>query len=81
MNLLIIICVNFSVSMLAVVRISDPVTYCEALVYCVGTLKLLSGNAQLQKELGERGCVEALSELIASINTVRGKVEDALCCV
>lgn len=57
-------------SMVTVVQMSDPITYCEALVYCVGTMKLLSGNTQLQKELGEQKCISALSQLIAIINTV-----------
>lgn len=61
-------------NMLAVVRMSDPVTYCEALVYCVGALKLLSGNTQIQKELGEQDGISALSELVATINTVRNRL-------
>ena len=64
-------CIPLLAAMVTVVQMSDPIIYCEALVYCVGTMKLLSGNTQLQKELGEQGCISALSQLIAIINVVR----------
>ncbi|XP_070568677.1 armadillo repeat-containing protein 2-like isoform X2 [Ptychodera flava] len=54
---------------LDIVKETDHHTACEALVYCVGALKFLTGNTSLLKELSECGCVEALARLLVAINT------------
>ncbi|XP_006815976.1 armadillo repeat-containing protein 2-like [Saccoglossus kowalevskii] len=56
---------------LEIIHNTDPQTACEALVYCVGALKFLTGNTSLLKELSECGCVEALAKLLISINTAK----------
>ncbi|XP_052237148.1 armadillo repeat-containing protein 2-like isoform X6 [Dreissena polymorpha] len=40
----------------------------EALIYCVGSLKFLTGNATIAKQLVTKQCIENLSTLLDSIN-------------
>ncbi|XP_036370751.1 armadillo repeat-containing protein 2-like isoform X2 [Octopus sinensis] len=63
--------------LLQVVPISDPVSCSEALTYCVGTLKLLSGNSSIMKELVHRECIELLTSLLQSINLTDPSVPSA----
>ncbi|XP_064615586.1 armadillo repeat-containing protein 2-like [Liolophura sinensis] len=46
----------------------DHTSSAEALVYCVGSLKFLSGNMSLAKLLVKKGGVEALSRLLTAGN-------------
>ena len=39
----------------------------EALIYCVGSLKFLTGNATIAKQLVQKHCIEKLSTLLDSI--------------
>nr|XP_054752945.1 armadillo repeat-containing protein 2-like [Lytechinus pictus] len=47
---------------------TDYITNCEALVYCVGGLKCLSANSELNKALSEKGLIEALGRILKSVN-------------
>lgn len=40
----------------------------EALIYCTGSLKFLTGNATIAKQLVQKQCIEKLSVLLDSIN-------------
>ncbi|XP_077976890.1 armadillo repeat-containing protein 2-like [Glandiceps talaboti] len=60
---------------LDIVKNTDHHTACDALVYCVGALKFLTGNTSMLKELSECGCVEALSKLLLAINTANSEGE------
>lgn len=40
----------------------------EALIYCVGSLKFLTGNATIAKQLVQKQCIENLAALLNSIN-------------
>lgn len=40
----------------------------EALIYCIGSLKFLTGNATIAKQLVQNECIEKLSILLDSIN-------------
>ncbi|XP_035677408.1 armadillo repeat-containing protein 2-like [Branchiostoma floridae] len=55
--------------LVSVVQTADPNQSCEALVYCCGALKFLSGNAALMKELSAMNCTEALGKLLSSVNS------------
>jgi len=39
----------------------------EALIYCVGSLKFLTGNATIAKQLVGKQCIEKLSTLLDTI--------------
>ncbi|KAI8498698.1 Armadillo repeat-containing protein 2 [Branchiostoma belcheri] len=56
--------------LVSVVQTADPNQSCEALVYCCGALKFLSGNAALMKELSAMNCTEALAKLLSSVNSM-----------
>ncbi len=47
---------------------TDHVISGDALVYCVGALKFLSGNSTVLKHLHKRGCLESLAKLLININ-------------
>ena len=49
-------------------RTTDPIVAPEALVYCVGALKFLSGNTTILKQLVRNNCIEAAGKLLAAIN-------------
>ncbi|CAH1229269.1 ARMC2 [Branchiostoma lanceolatum] len=55
--------------LVSVVQTADPNQSCEALVYCCGALKFLSGNSAMMKELSAMNCTEALAKLLSSINS------------
>ncbi|CAH1799821.1 unnamed protein product [Owenia fusiformis] len=40
----------------------------EALVYCIGALKFLSGNSTIVKHMSMAGCISALGQQLAAIN-------------
>ena len=40
----------------------------EALIYCIGALKFLTGNATIAKQLVKKDCVERLATCLNSIN-------------
>ncbi len=59
--------------MLDTIRLIDHIVAADALVYCVGSLKFLTGNSTLLKSLHKKGCFETLSKLLIRINkTVSG---------
>ena len=47
---------------------ADLKTCQEALIYCIGALKFLTGNATIAKQLVHKDCIEKLSVLLSSIN-------------
>ncbi|XP_030851091.1 armadillo repeat-containing protein 2 [Strongylocentrotus purpuratus] len=47
---------------------TDYISNCEALVYCVGGLKCLSANTELNKVLSEKGLIEAFGRILKSVN-------------
>ena len=47
---------------------ADHLTSADALVYCVGSLKFLSGNSGVVKYLVKKRCIEALARLLTAIN-------------
>ncbi|GFS09328.1 armadillo repeat-containing protein 2, partial [Elysia marginata] len=56
--------------LLETIRIADPVASCEALIYCVGAIKFLTGNADILKRLAKLDCIKTLAFLLHSINKV-----------
>ena len=40
----------------------------EALIYCIGALKFLTGNATIAKQLVKKDCVERLATCLTCIN-------------
>ena len=51
---------------------TDHITSSDALVYCVGALKFLSGNTTVLKHLVKLNCIDAMANLLKAINkTVR----------
>ncbi|XP_061176432.1 armadillo repeat-containing protein 2-like isoform X2 [Saccostrea echinata] len=51
---------------------TDPFNASEALVFCIGSLKLLTGNSTIVKQLVKKDCIESLAILLNSINkTIR----------
>ncbi|KAK3097116.1 hypothetical protein FSP39_006506 [Pinctada imbricata] len=50
------------------IKATDLSTSGEALVFCVGALKLLTGNSTIVKHLVKRDCIENLATLLSSIN-------------
>ncbi len=50
------------------IRLADHIASAEALVYCVGALKFLSGNTLLLKTLVKKNALEALAKILAAIN-------------
>ncbi|KAK6489354.1 armadillo repeat-containing protein 2 isoform X1 [Huso huso] len=55
-------------SLLSVVCTEDVFSISEALLYCMGALKFLSGNSTILKELLNKGLVEILLQLMKKIN-------------
>ncbi|XP_071954692.1 armadillo repeat-containing protein 2-like [Antedon mediterranea] len=41
----------------------------DALIYCIGALKFLTGNNAILKDLADYGCTESLARLLININT------------
>ncbi|KAL4233349.1 Armadillo repeat-containing protein 2 [Mactra antiquata] len=46
----------------------DIVASHEALIYCIGSFKFLTGNATIAKQLVQKQCIEKLSGLLDNIN-------------
>ncbi|XP_015428204.1 PREDICTED: armadillo repeat-containing protein 2 [Myotis davidii] len=55
-------------SLLEVLRSEDLQTNTEALLYCMGTIKFISGNPGFLNEMISKGAVEILMNLIEQIN-------------
>ncbi|MBN3273750.1 ARMC2 protein, partial [Polyodon spathula] len=55
-------------SLLSVVCTEDVFSISEALLYCMGALKFLSGNSTILKDLLNKGLVEILLQLMKKIN-------------
>lgn len=54
--------------LLDTLKSTDPFSASEALVFCIGSLKLLTGNATIVKQLVKKDCIENLAILLNSIN-------------
>ncbi|XP_049627190.1 armadillo repeat-containing protein 2 [Suncus etruscus] len=55
-------------SLLEVLRSEDLQTNTEAFLYCMGTIKFISGNPEFLNEMIDKGAVEILMNLIKEIN-------------
>ncbi|XP_033112624.1 armadillo repeat-containing protein 2-like [Anneissia japonica] len=55
--------------MVKLIATTDHQKASEALVYCIGALKFLTGNNTVLKDLADYGCTEALARLLININT------------
>ncbi|KPP74057.1 armadillo repeat-containing protein 2-like, partial [Scleropages formosus] len=55
-------------SLLSLLRLEDMWSAGEALLYCMGSLKFLSGNPSLLRELQDKGAVPALLALTRRLN-------------
>lgn len=55
-------------SLLEVLRSEDLQTNAEAFLYCMGTIKFISGNPEFFNEMIDKGAVEILMNLIKEIN-------------
>ena len=70
-----LVCINLPVLTFIVVELlieaaqsTDHITSADALVYCVGSLKFLSGNTTVLKHLVKLNCISAMVHLLKSIN-------------
>ncbi|XP_030345096.1 armadillo repeat-containing protein 2 isoform X1 [Strigops habroptila] len=57
--------------LLEVLRTEDLQKNNEALLYCMGAIKFMSGNAVLLNEMVKKGAVEMLLQLLKQINNVK----------
>ncbi|XP_029889499.1 armadillo repeat-containing protein 2 isoform X1 [Aquila chrysaetos chrysaetos] len=57
--------------LLEVLRTEDLQKNNEALLYCMGAIKLMSGNAVLLNEMVNKGAVEMLLQLMKQINNIK----------
>uniref|UniRef100_A0A8C3DLW9 Armadillo repeat containing 2 n=1 Tax=Corvus moneduloides TaxID=1196302 RepID=A0A8C3DLW9_CORMO len=57
--------------LLEVLRNEDLQKNSEALVYCMGAIKFMSGNAVLLNEMVNKGAVEMLLQLMKQINNIK----------
>lgn len=57
--------------LLEVLRNEDLQKNNEALVYCMGAIKFMSGNAVLLIEMVNKGAVEMLLQLMKQINSIK----------
>ncbi|PVD28492.1 hypothetical protein C0Q70_11080 [Pomacea canaliculata] len=65
--------------LLDTIRGADHQVSCEALIYCVGAVKFLTGNATILKRLARLDCIKVLATLMHNIiktNKETGKVGD-----
>ncbi|KAK7108771.1 armadillo repeat-containing protein 2-like isoform X1 [Littorina saxatilis] len=65
--------------LLDTIRSTDHVSCCEALIYCVGAVKFLTGNADILKRLARLDCVKVFATLMHNINKTNkenGKIGD-----
>ncbi|XP_067674681.1 armadillo repeat-containing protein 2-like isoform X1 [Haliotis asinina] len=61
------------------IRTTDHVASCEALIYCVGAIKFLTGNPTILRRLAKKECIETLAGLLHNIektNRDNGRVSD-----
>ncbi|KAM9382957.1 LOW QUALITY PROTEIN: armadillo repeat-containing protein 2 [Phaethornis superciliosus] len=56
--------------LLEVLRTEDPHKNSEALLYCLGAIKFMSGNAVLLNEMVNKGTIEMLMHLMKQINNI-----------
>ncbi|XP_010202091.2 armadillo repeat-containing protein 2 [Colius striatus] len=57
--------------LLEVLRTEDLQKNSEALLYCMGAIKFMSGNAVLLNEMANKGAVEMLLHLMKQINNIK----------
>uniref|UniRef100_A0A8C3KCH9 Armadillo repeat containing 2 n=1 Tax=Calidris pygmaea TaxID=425635 RepID=A0A8C3KCH9_9CHAR len=57
--------------LLEVLRTEDLQKNCEALLYCMGAVKCMSGNAVLLNEMVNKGAVEMFLQLMKQINNIK----------
>ncbi|XP_032861579.1 armadillo repeat-containing protein 2 isoform X1 [Tyto alba] len=57
--------------LLEVLRTEDLQKNNEALLYCLGAIKFMSGNAVLLNEMASKGAVEMLLQLVKQINNIK----------
>lgn len=57
--------------LLEVLRTEDLQKNNEALLYCMGAVKFMSGNAELLSEMVDKGAVEMLLQLMKQINNTK----------
>lgn len=57
-------------SLLGVLSHEDVSTSGEALLYCVGTLKFLSGNSAILRLLLDKNCIGVAHKLLQRLHTV-----------
>ncbi|KFQ81249.1 Armadillo repeat-containing protein 2, partial [Phaethon lepturus] len=57
--------------LLEVLRTKDLQKNNEAFLYCMGAIKLMSGNAVLLKEMVNKGAIEMLLQLMKQINNIK----------
>lgn len=57
--------------LLEVLRTEDLQKNNEALLYCLGAIKFMSGNAVLLNEMVNKGAVEMLLQLMKQINSIK----------
>lgn len=53
--------------LLDTIRGADHQVSCEALIYCVGAVKFLTGNATILKRLARLDCIKVLATLMHNI--------------
>ncbi|XP_064026127.1 armadillo repeat-containing protein 2 isoform X2 [Pogoniulus pusillus] len=58
--------------LLEVLRTEDLQKNSEALLYCMGAIKFMSGNAALLNEMVDKGAVEMLLQLMKQMNNITG---------
>lgn len=61
---------GYSDLLMETVRITDPSSSSDALVYCCGALKFLTGNNSVMKHLVKHNCVDTMAKLLFSINKI-----------
>ncbi|KAK0053512.1 armadillo repeat-containing protein 2 [Biomphalaria pfeifferi] len=61
--------------LLETIRATDVTHSWEALIYLVGAVKFLTGNADILKRLAKLDCIKTLALLMHSINKVNGNSE------
>ncbi|XP_075270374.1 armadillo repeat-containing protein 2 isoform X3 [Opisthocomus hoazin] len=57
--------------LLEVLRTEDLLKNDEALLYCMGAMKFMSGNAVLLNEMVNKGAIETLLQLMKQINNIK----------
>jgi len=57
--------------LLEVLKTEDLLKNDEALLYCMGAMKFMSGNAVLLNEMVNKGAIETLLQLMKQINNIK----------